>query len=155
MIADGQIVEANGTTISAVGALNATRVELEDRAVDAELDDHVEVEGLVTRFTSATDFAVAGVAVVTNPQTVFVGGRASDVGLDDRMEVEGAVNAANALVAARVVFRPPARVRIAGRVDSVSASDGRARRARRSGADGRAHESRRPEPRAPQAIWGP
>jgi uncharacterized protein DUF5666 len=124
MIADGQIVEAKGTTISAAGALNATRVELEVRAVDPERDDHVEVEGLVTRFASATDFAVAGVAVVANPQTVFVGGRGSDVGLDDRMEVEGTVNAANALVAERVVFRPPARVRIAGRVDSVSASDG-------------------------------
>ena len=44
--------------------------------------DHVEIEGLITRFASTTDFDVSGQAVVTTAGTEFEGGAAGVVGGD-------------------------------------------------------------------------
>ncbi|HEX5046073.1 MAG TPA: DUF5666 domain-containing protein [Gammaproteobacteria bacterium] len=123
MVADGQLVEVKGTTVTA-GVLAATRVELEAGAVAADAGARAEVEGLITRFVSATDFAVAGVSVTTNAQTAVTGGTAADLGLNVKVEVEGTVGANGVLAAAKVDIRRDAGVRLTAQVDSVNATAG-------------------------------
>ena len=123
LIAEGQLVEVKGTTVTG-GVLAATRVELKTGAVAADVGARAEVEGLITRFVSAGDFAVAGVAVTTNPQTTFSGGNASDLGLNLKVEVEGTVGAGGVLAASNVDIRRDAGVRLTAQVDSVNAAAG-------------------------------
>ncbi|MCS6946969.1 MAG: DUF5666 domain-containing protein, partial [Steroidobacteraceae bacterium] len=118
--ADGDLVEVKGNTLNAAGQLVATKVEIErDEPRGAERGDKREIEGLITRFVSATDFDVAGRKVTTNAATVFEGGTVADLALNVRVEVEGRLDAAGVLVAAKVSFRHAGNARLEARVDSV------------------------------------
>ncbi|MEY2920411.1 MAG: hypothetical protein RL261_1716, partial [Pseudomonadota bacterium] len=118
-IADGALVEVKGTSFLADGALVATRVSREDRDFDGRSGDESEVEGLVTRFGSATDFDVDGQKVATNASTVFVNGTAADLVLNVKVEVEGKLDSTDTLVATKVVFKRQSSLKLAGMVDSV------------------------------------
>ncbi len=120
-ISDGDFVEAKGNSIAASGELLADSVELENVGINGEDGDHVEVEGLITRFVSETDFDVSGIPVTTNGNTVFEGGVAADLGLNIKVEVEGALNDGGVLVADKVDIRRSKVVRSTAVVDSVDA----------------------------------
>ena len=122
-ISDGDFVEAKGNSIGTGGELVADIVELENAGIDGNEGDHVEVEGLITRFGSETDFDVAGIPVTTNGATVFVGGVAADLGLNVKVEVEGELDANNVLVADKVDIRRGKVVRSVAVVDSVDAAN--------------------------------
>ena len=87
----------------------------DDRGVGME----VEIEGLITRFVSATDFDVAGKPVTTTSTTRFENGSAADLALNVKVEAEGQVNAGGVLVATKVQFKRQGSARIEARVDSV------------------------------------
>ena len=123
-IAAGNLVEVKGTSFLADGALRATKVEREGHQSDGRSGDDSEVEGLVTRFGSATDFDVAGQKVVTNASTVFVNGTAADLQLNVKVEAEGKFDSSNALVAAKVTFKRQSTARLAAMVESVDAGGG-------------------------------
>jgi hypothetical protein len=117
---NGDLVEAKGNVLNAAGELVATKVEIENNEPrNADRNDKREIEGLITRYVSATDFDVAGRKVTTNAQTIYEGGTASDLKLDARVEVEGPLDAAGVLVAVKVKFRLGGNARIEARVDSV------------------------------------
>jgi len=123
-LADGLRVEVKGTTFSG-GALVATRVECEGTASGGDAGasgDRREIEGLVTRFVSLTDFDVAGRPVTTTPTTVYDRGSAADVALNAKVEVEGTRDAAGVLVARKVSIRRASYVRITATVDALDAS---------------------------------
>lgn len=126
-IEDGMRVEAEGTMFGADGELVATSVEFEDDDLpfgDDDGDDDIELEGLITRFASSTDFDVAGVAVTTNDSTVFENGSADDLAEGVRVEVEGERDEAGILVADTVSFRPVADIEIEAPLDAVDAEGG-------------------------------
>ena len=100
-----------------VRAISVEYLSDEFRGASGELR---EVEGWVTRFTSTTDFAVSGLPVTTDAQTVFEQGTAADLALNVKVEVEGSLNDAGVLAATNVAFRLAAPVRIVAPVDSVS-----------------------------------
>jgi hypothetical protein len=85
----------------------------------------VEIEGLITRFVSATDFDVAGKPVTTTLSTRFENGSATDLVLNAKVEVEGQVDANGVLVASKVQFKRQASSRIEARVDSIDAAANR------------------------------
>ena len=118
VITDGDLVEAKGLTINQAGELVATEVDYEEDQIVGNADDHVEIEGLITRFNDATDFDVSGFPVTTNNGTTFEGGVAGDLGLNVKVEVEGDLNAAGVLVADDVDIRRNSVVEIEGLVDS-------------------------------------
>jgi hypothetical protein len=123
--ADGDKVEASGTSLDASGALIATRLELRDgKDLQADHSGEGEVEGLVTRFASATDFDVAGRPVSTSAATVFDGGSASDIALNLHVEAEGSVDASGVLAATRVRIEREADARIVAQVDAVDTTAG-------------------------------
>jgi len=121
-ISDGDFVEAKGTTLGSNGELIATRVERENPGVgDDDFDGQFQIEGLITRFVSATDFDVAGLPVTTTDQTVFLNGTAADLALNLKVQVEGSRNADGVLVATKVDIRRASNTRIHAPVDSVDA----------------------------------
>lgn len=119
--ANGDLVEAKGTTFVA-GVLQATRVEKKS-AQAGDNGARQEIEGLITRFASATDFDVAGQPVTTSASTVYENGTAADLGVNLKVEVEGTV-AAGVLVARKVSIRRAGNVRLTAVVDSVDAGAG-------------------------------
>ena len=122
-IAAGQLVEVKGTSFLSDGTLRATRVDREDDRFGAD-GDSSEVEGLVTRFGSASDFDVAGQRVTTTASTRFENGTAADLELDVKVEVEGRIDANGTLVASKVAFKGHSSARLAGPVESIDAAAG-------------------------------
>lgn len=119
---NGQTVEAEGL-LGSGGELVATRVEFEgDGELDADDGDDVEIEGLITRFASATDFDVNGIPVTTNSTTVFENGSANDLALDVVVEVEGEVDANGVVVADRIEFEQEGTLELRGLVEATTAS---------------------------------
>jgi hypothetical protein len=118
-IANGQFVEVKGDTVDAGGALVATSVELHDfEHLDGAFQR--EVEGLVTRFVSATDFDVSGHPVTTTPATRYEGGTAADLALNVKVEAEGSINASGVLVATKIEFKRRNGAGIAGLVQAAT-----------------------------------
>jgi hypothetical protein len=124
-LANGACVEAKGTNVAG-SVLTATRVEVKSCALGAAAGDRGEVEGLITRFVSATDFDVGGQRVTTTATTTYVNGAvnatAADLRLDLRVEVEGTFNAAGVLEARKVEIKPDSSSRLQGTVDSINAA---------------------------------
>ena len=120
---NGDTVEVEGTMLDADGVLIATHFEREDGPSFAA-SERAEIEGLVTRFGSSTDFSVSGQPVVTNSSTVFENGSAADLALDVAVEVEGTVDGQGRLVAEEVEFRIAGPSEISGTVSAVNAADG-------------------------------
>lgn len=99
---DGDRVRVEGASLAASGVLIADSVQrLESRLGEHE-GDGAEVEGLITRFASETDFDVAGQPITTDSATVYEGGTAASLKLDVKVQVEGAVNADGVILAHKI-----------------------------------------------------
>ena len=121
-ISDGDPVEAKGKNLSASLplTLTATVVEFKGARFGDNEGDHIEVEGLVADFVSATQFTVSTVPVTTDDNTIYepAGFSASDIGPNLKVEVEGEYDATGALLATKFEFKEATTVRVAGLVDS-------------------------------------
>jgi hypothetical protein len=124
--AEGDSVEVKGTTFDANSmTLTATRVTPEpDEMGDMNHGDHVEREGFITRFASATDFDVAGKPVTTTTTTVFKNGTASDLALNVHVEAEGALDANGVLVADTIVIHKDGIAELRGNVTAIDTTNG-------------------------------
>ncbi|MEO0617183.1 MAG: DUF5666 domain-containing protein, partial [Pseudomonadota bacterium] len=124
-ITEGDFVEAEGSLdANDPNRLLASKVEFEDLLGEFDEDDDVEIEGLVTRFVSATDFDVNGIPVTTDGDTEYENGTEADLALDVRIEVEGEFTAGGVLVADEIDFRLDENTRVASLVDAVDAAGG-------------------------------
>jgi mono/diheme cytochrome c family protein len=123
-IRDGDFIEVKGREVLADGTLKATRVHKEDGRIPTQSGNESEVEGLVTRFVSATDFDVAGQTVTTTSATTYTGGTASDLKLDVKVEAEGKLDSSGTLVAAKIAFKRNSSVRLTASVEAVDAVAG-------------------------------
>ena len=127
---DGDLVVARGTQFDAAAVqLTATVVErahtdpTEDADGQHAASGRVEVEGLVTNFNSAADFAVAGVKVSASDATVYEHGSAADLANNARVEVRGTLDANQVLQADRIEIGHVAALTLvapAAQVDSTS-----------------------------------
>jgi mono/diheme cytochrome c family protein len=118
-IREGDFIEVKGREVLADGTLKASRVHKEDGRIPSQSGNESEVEGLVTRFVSATDFDVAGQKVTTTGATIYTGGAASDLKLDIKVEAEGRLDSSGTLVAAKIVFKRASSVRLTASVEGV------------------------------------
>jgi len=119
-LADGRTVEVEGRTFTAGGALIATRVEVSP-GIGAAANDEVELEGLITRYVSNTDFDVSGQRVTTSATTQF-DLKGVTLGLDVRVEVEGVMDANGVLVAREVEVEEEFSAEVAGLVETINAA---------------------------------
>jgi hypothetical protein len=123
-IRDGDFIEVEGREVLADGTLKASRVHKDDGRIPTQSGNESEVEGLVTRFVSATDFDVAGQKVTTTSATTYTGGTASDLKLDVKVEAEGKLDSSGTLVAAKIAFKRNSSVRLTASVEAVDAVAG-------------------------------
>ena len=125
-LANGLFVKVKGPALSSGGLLNAAVVILHDvehagPSGEANRTEH-ELEGLITRFVSATNFDIAGHAVTTADNVTYEGGTAADLALNAKVEADGPVNASGVLVATRIKFKRSNNAGIAGVIQAVSAN---------------------------------
>lgn len=99
-LSNGSVVDVDGTSLSASGALLATDVTVLPPPGGAP-NSRGEVEGVITSFTSVSDFVVNGVHVTTNSSTVFVL-NGMTLGVNVRVEVQGSYDSSGTLVASSV-----------------------------------------------------
>ena len=121
------IVEAQGTSLLADGALQATKVQKEDGDLHGHQGDGGELEGLVTDVVVGPPvvFKVDGQQVTTTPNTIFVGGNSADLKTDARVEVEGTLDASGTmLVADKVIFKLESTLKLSAAVEDVNAGGG-------------------------------
>lgn len=121
-LAEGQLVEVEGSSLGADGVLMATSVEVAG-GLGATRDDAISLEGLITRFASTADFDVAGQRVSTSAATQFeLNGVA--LGLDVRVEIEGSMDASGVLIADEVEVELEGHSGAAGLIEAVDAAAG-------------------------------
>jgi hypothetical protein len=119
-LANGNIVEAQGATLTTSGALVATHVEvLPGLATTA--NERLDIDGFITTFTSAMSFVLQGQSVVTDANTQLVL-HGVTLGPGVEVDVQGTVNASGTLVAKKVETRPQSLSLVRGLVDSVTAA---------------------------------
>jgi hypothetical protein len=112
-------VEAKGTVYNAgTNTLTATSVDYEGNQFAENEGDHIELEGFITRFVSATDFDVSGIPVTTIDGTVFEGGDASDLDVNVKVEVEGEFDANGVLNATKIDIKSSTAIRVLGVLDA-------------------------------------
>lgn len=99
VIANGDLVDVEGLLNGMGDVLIANSIVVEDTQETSGLK--LELEGIVTQFTSLSDFEVNGQKVQTNGQTEFTGDP-DTIALDVRVEVKGTINDDGVLVASAV-----------------------------------------------------
>jgi hypothetical protein len=114
-------VVVRGSAFGSNGALIAPIVQAIG-APSFAANDKGQVGGVVTTFTSAADFMIGALRIVTDGSTVIAPNGAT-VALNSRVDVQGTFNAAGALVATKVQVRSKSLSIVRGLVDSVSATN--------------------------------
>jgi len=122
---NGDLLEAKGTTVNTAGELVASSVQFKTDTARPGANTEAEIEGLITRFASATDFDVAGKPVTTSATTRYENGTAADLALNVKVEAEGQTNANGVLVATKVQFKRQASARVEAAIDSVDRANNR------------------------------
>lgn len=118
---DGACAEVKGSTFAG-GVLTASRVEVKSCNGTAANGDLGEIEGIVTRFVSATDFSIGTQAITTTGSTTYEDGTANDLRLNVKVEAEGTFNASGVLVAKKIEFKKETSARLLGSVDAINAA---------------------------------
>jgi hypothetical protein len=119
-LANGSVVAVQGATLTSAGALVATQVELL-QGVGSTANQRLDIEGIITSFTSSMSFALQGQTVTTDANTQIVLHGVS-LGLNIEVDVQGTINASGALLAKKVEVRPESLGLVRGLVDSVAAA---------------------------------
>jgi Domain of unknown function (DUF5666) len=99
-LANGSIVDVQGSALSASGALVATSVHVVTPISGAD-NSEGEIDGVITAFTSNSDFMINGLHVTTNANTQFTLNGVT-LGVNVRVAVEGSFDSSGSLVAASV-----------------------------------------------------
>jgi hypothetical protein len=108
--ANGDDVTAIGSALNGSGEMLVEQLRLRERAETGEPGDETEVEGLITRFVSPTDFDVSNRAATTTTATVYEGGNAASLALNVKIQIEGNLNSAGAIVARKIEVKDGGRV---------------------------------------------
>jgi len=99
---NGDLVVVVGSGLDAAGALTASRLANIESDESEYEGDRAEVEGLITRFVSTTDFDVAGKRATTTNATTYEGGSAADLRLNVKIQIEGEFDSSGTIVAVKI-----------------------------------------------------
>ena len=104
VLANGAVVSVEGSATSANGSLQASSVGVVPSAAGAT-NERGDVQGLITSFTSQTDFTVDGQRVATDANTQLIL-HDQTLGVNLLVKVKGTFNATGVLVASKVEAKP-------------------------------------------------
>jgi hypothetical protein len=108
------------------GSLNgetfiATNIRQLKTTFDKDIKE-AEVEGIISRFISSTDYDIAGIKCTTNVQTQYENGNQAQLGLGVRLKIKGALTTDKIVLAQKIVFSAKVNQVIAGEVSAVALS---------------------------------
>ena len=118
---NGACVEVKGSGFAG-SVLTATRVEVKGCTAQVADGDLGEIEGIITRIVSSTEFEIGARRISHGATTVFEGGTAADLRANLKVEAEGTFNASGVLVAKKVDLKPETSARLLGTIDSIGSS---------------------------------
>lgn len=104
-LSNGQIVQVKASQLPANGLLIAEQLSLQATQGKYPDKSRLELEGIVSAISSASEFSLAGQSVVISSVTQFIGLTASSLAVGLTLEVEGTVDANGLLQAKRVMLR--------------------------------------------------
>ncbi len=120
----------NGQLVDVIGLANDfnvnTLIASEIRtgfAPNPEEGQEVEVEGIITSFTSAALFEVNGLVVETDASTQIENGVIADLALDVRIEVEGNYTTNGTLLADHIEIKPEGTIEVRSTVEAVDTAN--------------------------------
>jgi len=102
-IAENIVVEVKGNELNNNGHLMATSISIIELTFSDGIEV-IEIEGLITEFTDEFSFAINGIDIETDRQTVYLGGSANDLTLNSKIEVEGTLGNDDTVIAERIIF---------------------------------------------------
>ncbi|MBX5462147.1 MAG: hypothetical protein IRZ28_13795 [Steroidobacteraceae bacterium] len=118
-LADGKTVVVRGNLAPGTERLEATRVQLQGPTATA--NERGRLSGVITSFTSQSDFTVNGQRITTDANTQFVL-HGTTLAANVFVNVQGTFDASGVLVASRVEAKPKSSSRVRGIVEDVSAA---------------------------------
>jgi hypothetical protein len=124
-IQNGQIVRIKGLTGTYIPDTGNNLSEIDADSAETYQpytgDDELEaeIEGFITSFTSATDFAINDIPVDA-VNAIYEQGSAADLGLDVEIEVEGYFNALGILVAEKIILEKESEIILYGDVTATT-----------------------------------
>jgi len=113
----GSYIADTGSNLSEIDAESAETYQ--PYTSDDELE--AEIEGIITSFTSTTDFTINGIPVDASNAT-YEQGTAADLALDVAIEVEGNFNALGVLVAEKVILEKESEIILYGDVTATTSN---------------------------------
>jgi hypothetical protein len=119
-LANGSTVLVHGGSLTSGGTLLATGIEVLP-GLGTAANQRADVDGIISTFTSSTDFVVDGLHVTTDANTNFVLHGAT-LAANLEVDVQGQFNSSGTLVAQKVQAKPQSTSLVAGTVGSVTAS---------------------------------
>ena len=102
---NGQYVEVKTLQGLSGNQLKASEVELKTEYLQLESGLEVELEGVITRFVSATDFSVNGQPIKLTNATKFEDGNLNALNLNAYVEVDGKIDANGVLIADEISLK--------------------------------------------------
>jgi len=118
-LSNGAYVIATGATVGGATTLNAQQLLVQAEATAGASGTLGVVHGVVTRYSAATSFDVAGQPVSTGSATTFDGGTSASIAADVELEVAGSYDSAGVLAATAVTLVPTTDFRVVGPVDRI------------------------------------
>lgn len=103
-LTDGLFVLVVGSFDKENKLLVAARIRAKELVREIKEGERVEIEGLVTDFTSPENFKVNGLPISVDTLTQFENGQASDIALNVKLKVKGLVDSNGVVVAELVLF---------------------------------------------------
>ncbi|MCP5207869.1 MAG: hypothetical protein H7A01_11735 [Hahellaceae bacterium] len=121
-LVDGLKVKVVADELPVEGVLLAAQVKVDmaDDSVESEKEGrHFHIDGLITRFDSATDFDVNGAPVSAGAGTKYQHGDASNLALGVKVKVKGLRNDEGILTAEKIYIDKPGVLKMEGKIEAI------------------------------------
>ncbi|CAM3223154.1 DUF5666 domain-containing protein [Shewanella violacea] len=108
---------ANGKRIEVEGLLEGTSL-LVAQVIEFQGPQERELEGSIEQFVSASEFTLAGEAIITDSFTQYDKGRASDLAAGVKVKIQGYLNESGVILAEELEFIHSQQLQVSGAIDS-------------------------------------
>ena len=118
-LADGLLVSVRSAQDVANDTINAYSVQVMDSSLGLASEEKTELEGIITRFVTLTDFDINGQRAATNSQTTYEGGNSSDIVENLKVAVKGTMAFDGTVIAKKISIRKPNKIKIKANVQAI------------------------------------
>ena len=113
---DGVLVQVLGSNFDENGRFVANSIEVVSVALGA-FGSQIQLEGFITTIDSPTSLSVNSVPVITNEQTIIVGGDSSDITLNRKIKVEGTITEGDEISVDKIIILDAGDIMLLGASD--------------------------------------